>query len=151
MKKSEEKLKKQSFADKPLGSRRQSTVCQSCRTRAQCHFTAVRGVLDTVGDLRKRIETGGGERGGTGRGLIHVRHCQAPHIHRDKNTHNEGVRGSAMCVWFNYNERHASEVDSTQVHTGKTGCHQSVSSGLPQLGHRHRHTLSQTDHISTVN
>lgn len=29
-----EKLKKQSFADKPLGSRRQSTVCRSCRTRA---------------------------------------------------------------------------------------------------------------------
>ena len=60
-------------------------------------------------------------------------------------THTQrGAKRSAVCVWFNYDEMYASDVDSIQVRTGMTGCHQSVSNGLPQLGHllncTHTHT-----------
>ena len=65
--------------------------------------------------------------------------CTHTHTHTQR-----GAKRSAVCVWFNYDEMYASDVDSTQVRTGMTGCHQSVSNGLPQLGHllncTHTHT-----------
>lgn len=59
-----EKLKKQEFCRQKKTSRsgRLSAACRSRGTRAQCHFTALRGGLDAGKDLGKRTETeGGGE------------------------------------------------------------------------------------------
>lgn len=85
--------------------------------------------------------------GGTGAGLIQMHHCQAARTHTHTQAHNEGPKGQ-QCLWFNYDEIYASDVDSTQVRTGKTGCHQSVSNGLPQLGHllncTHTHAHTHT-------
>lgn len=56
------KVEETEFYRQTSGSRRLSTVCQSRRTRAQCHFTALRGLRDAGKDLGKRTETEGGER-----------------------------------------------------------------------------------------
>lgn len=56
------KVEETEFYRQTSGSRWLSTVCQSRRTRAQCHFTALRGELDAGKDLEKRAKTEGGER-----------------------------------------------------------------------------------------
>lgn len=92
------KVEEAEFYRQTSGSRRLSTVCQSRRTRAQCHFTALRGELDAGEDLGRRTETEGGERRRYGRGAnpnTSLPGCT--HTYTHIRTRNEGPKGQ-QCV-----------------------------------------------------